>query len=254
VPESTPSETSTEPVAIDVEPEKSTTPDISEYSAAKTVPESTSSETLTEPVIVEAENETSTAPKTAVFSEMYDELESPSSTISPEPSDSEVESDLQATAPSSAASDLDEEPDLSWLSPTIENPATSNKSDLPAIPAAKTEPQIDEVKKLEFKEDLAFDTNGTGNDSGDGTEPTNNLLPNLDGPFGDFETGPRLDTFGKGFDFETEFENFTSTPGLGMRTDKNGTSSSVPIMEFEKIDLGSDFRGGFGLTPGSPFR
>jgi hypothetical protein len=253
VPKSTQTETLTESVTIDVEPEKNTAPDITGDSAVKTVPESNPAETFTEPVIAESEDEKNKTPETSVFSEIGGEPESPSSTISPEPYDSGVESGLPATTPASAASDLIEEPDLSRSTPTIENPATSNISDPPAVPAAKTEPKIDEVKKLEFKEEPTSLIDGNGNDSGEGTEPTNNLLPNLDGPFGDFETGPRLDTFGKGFDFDTEFENFTLTPGLGTRTDKNGTPSSVPIMEFEKIDLGSNFRGGFGLTPASPF-
>jgi len=253
VPKSNPFETLTESVTIDVEPEKNTAPDITGDSAVKTVPESNPAETFTEPVIAESEDEKNKTPETSVFSEIGDEPESPSSTISPEPYDSGVESGLPATTPASAASDLIEEPDLSRSTPTIENPATSNISDPPAVPAAKTELQIDEVKKLKFKEVPTSSTDGNGNDSVEGTEPTNNSLPNLDGPFGDFETGPRLDTFGKGFDFDTEFENFTLTPGLVTRNEKNNTSSSVPIMEFEKIDLGSDFRGGFGLTPASPF-
>ncbi len=250
--ESNYSETVTKTTATD-EQEKRAAPDISPDPAAKIVTESNSSATLVQPIIVESEDEKNTAPETSVFSEIGDELDSTSSTTSAQNSDYEVGSDLPTTSPASAASDLIGEPDRSRPTPTIEDPATSSISDPPATLAEKTELQIDEVKKLKFKEVPTSSTDGNGNDSVEGTEPTNNSLPNLDGPFGNFQTGPRLDTFGKGFDFDTEFENFTLTPGLVTRNEKNNTSSSVPIMEFEKIDLGSDFRGGFGLTPASPF-
>ncbi len=245
-PLSTSAETSTEPEVVDIESEKGN-------SAAETKSASTLSDTFTEPVAVNAEPEKSTVLETYSSSEIGDEFESPSPATSSEPSDSEVESDLPVTSPSSAASDLVEEPDLAWLSSAIEISATGGISDQAAVPAAKTEPQIDEVKKLEFKENPTSETNSTGNDSGDGTEPAANLLLDLDGPFGDFETGPRLDTFGKGFDFDTEFKNFASTSQSGMGIDNNDTSSPVSIMQFEKIDLGSTSRGGFGLTPTSPF-
>jgi len=253
LPESTAPETLTESAVIDIGPEKSTAVDTSEYSVAESVPESTPTETKTEPEVIESVPEKTTAPDTSGFSETGDEFESPSSTTLSEPSDSEVGSDLPETSPLSTVSDLGDEPDRSWLSSAIENPATNSISDPAAFPAEETESQIDEVKKLEFKEENTSKTNGTGNDSVEGTELANNLLPNLEGPFGDFETGPRLDTFGKGFDFDTEFINFTPVSRPEMGIDKNDTSSSVPIMEFEKMDLGSNFGGGFGLTPSSPF-
>ena len=53
---------------------------------------------------------------------------------------------------------------------------------------------------------------------------------------------------------DAEFKNFGSANRLGMGIDKNGTQRPVMIMEFEKIDLESNFRQGLGLTPTSGFR
>jgi hypothetical protein len=252
MPEADPAETSTEGVIVDSAQEPLIFSEASEPSRNETMAGADPAETSTKDVTIDTEPEKSRATESAASSEMEGEYEPPSSKISPKPSDFEGESDLAETTPSFAASDQGEEADLSRLIPTIEDPAENNNSDQSAKPSMKTGPRIGGVKKLEFKEGLASLTNGIGNDSGDGTEAENELLPNLDGPFGDFETGPRLDTFGQGFDFEM-FQNFNSTTGIGKRADKNVTSSPVTIMEFEKIDLGSDFHAGFGLTPTSPF-
>jgi hypothetical protein len=129
-----------------------------------------------------------------------------------------------------------------------------------AASTANTTPQIEGVKRLEFKAAPPSTTEEIGNLSEDNmtvsgpedvTNQTKATLSNLNLPFGDGERGPRLDTFGKGFNFDTGLERFGS--GREVAFDENGTLMPVPIMEFEKMDFGSNFGGGFGLTPTSPF-
>ncbi len=251
--EADPAGTSTKSVIIDSAQEPLISSEDSELLKDENMAEADPAEASTKSVIIDTEPEKSRATDSAAYSEMEGKFEPSSSKTSPKPLDFEGEWDPAETTPPSAAPDQGEEADLFNPIPTIEDQAENNNSDQSAKPSPKTRPRIGGVKKLEFKEEPAPLKNGTGNDSEDGTEAENNLLPNLDGPFGNFETGPRLDTFGHGFDFETVFQNFNSTTGIGKRVDKNVTSSPVTIMEFERIDLGSDFRAGFGLTPTSPF-
>ncbi|HOO54648.1 MAG TPA: hypothetical protein PLM24_01840 [Methanothrix sp.] len=284
VAESEPSEKFTEPVVIDAAPEKRTSPVATGYSVAESEP----SEKFTEPESIDAAPENGSVKYAAGYleaeiepeltpaetedgseaakaeieegpflngsgsSEIGEELGSSSTPPSGEPYDAEVELALPATYPASINSDLGEDPDVSQVTSETEDPASGSITGLPVPPAAETGPQIDEVKKLEFKDDPKSEMETTGNDS-DEKKPAESLLPNLDGPFGDFKTVPRLDTLGKGFTFGEEFENFTSISRPGTGVDRNSTLNAVQMMKFEKIDLGSNFRGGSGLTPSSPF-
>ncbi len=252
-PGSTPAEKSTAPVVIEAAPEKSTVPHTPKYPIAETVTGPAPIETSTEPAATEADLDDSRSPDARGSSEMGDEFGSPLPTPSSEPRDSEVESDLPANSPSSAASNGGDEPDLSWLTSIIENPAKSGISELPAAPAPDTRSRTDEVKKLVFEEDPTSQTNGTGNDSGEKNEEADDLLPNLGGLFSDLNTSSGASAFGGESDFNSKFQDFTSKTQPEMGMDKNGTLNSVSIMEFETIDLKSNFRSGSGLTPTSPF-
>ncbi|MDF0592572.1 hypothetical protein P0O24_03120 [Methanotrichaceae archaeon M04Ac] len=169
------------------------------------------------------------------------------------------EGPVKSTTPEDSGSwDIGKVPASGEHSPDMEVAATTGIFD--AASTGNTTPQIEGVKRLEFKAAPPSTTEETGNLSEDNTtvsgpedetNQTKATLSNLNLPFGDGERGPRLDTFGKGFNFETGLERFGS--GREVAIDENGTLMPAPIMEFEKMDFGSNVGGGFGLTPSSPF-
>lgn len=108
----------------------------------------------------------------------------------------------------------------------------------------ETNATIDEGKKLEFNTEMA----GSGNAYPSG----NNSSSKLEGASNESGEEPEAEVFSQMLDFDEEFENFASFTQPEKEIERNYTSSSVTRMEFEKIDLGSDRRGGLGLTPTSP--
>lgn len=152
--------------------------------------------------------------------------------------------ELGPPAPGSepTASPPSPEPDLSGGA--LESPGLADlgMGPSPQDPAPETGAQVEEVKKLLFRDANQSDTTEGRNLSG--TDELN----------GSSEMGPVPNLSERRVAFDAEFNNFGSANRLGMGIDENGTQSPVMIMEFEKIDLESTFRQGLGLTPTSGFR
>ena len=134
----------------------------------------------------------------------------------------------------------------------------------PEDPAPVMGAQVEEVKKLLFREatrsDMTVGEAPSGADligvDGDGVPPGNMTVvatpSEADELNGSSDIGSNL-SVGR-IAIDAEFKNFGSANRLGMGIDENGTQRPVMIMEFEKIDLESNFRQGLGLTPTSGFR
>ncbi len=234
----TPGYSREESAAVDVAPEKRSVPATTEPLMAETVPMSDPAERARAPPADESGAKRGEDPDAEGSSLMGDGLDTPS----PEPSDSEAGPDLQEE---STVSEGEEGTDPSLLlsvigDPGAEDPMAEGASDPPEVPG--TGPEIGEVKRLVFKEEPESEANRTGL-----------AETGLDLPFGDSGMQPGLDAPGEGFDLDTEFKDFRSGSRSATGIDVNGTLKTVPIREFEKIDLSSNFRRGSGLTPSSPF-
>ncbi len=231
------------PVVVEAASEKRTVPQTPEYPIEETVPEPTSEEESSESAAPEIDLDESPSPDAVASS---DEFKSPSPAPSSKPLGSEPESETK-TAPAAPEAS---EGDLSRIKSTVEDPAKSESSE---IPSAQTEAPAEEVKKLVFDEGSTQDTNGTANISAEKSGEGETALPNLDGLFGDFNATSGSYVFGGDSDFMSRFQDFTSNAQTGTGTAKNGTLNPVSLLEFEPIDLRSNFQSESGLTPTTPF-
>mgnify|MGYP001195549651 FL=1 len=235
--------TETESATIDAAREKRSAPNASRQTAAESLAGSSSAEVLMDQVVLDTGPEESTLRAGFESAEIGSEFQATSDL-----SDSEFERELPKAAappsegidPAEAAAGNDSEGEGGAMS-SITNPAEETG---PEIGLLETNATIDEGKKLEFNTEMA----GSGNAYPSG----NNSSSKLEGASNESGEEPELEVFSQMLDFDEEFENFASFTQPEKGIERNYTSSSVTRMEFEKIDLGSDRRGGLGLTPTSP--
>ena len=243
-----PGRSETESATIDAAREKRTAPDASRLSAAQSLPGSSSAEVLREPAVLDPSSEERTLQEGPEPPETEFQATS-------DPSDSEFERELPKAEPPSAGI-YPAEP-IGPAEAAGENDSEVEETDSSSIadPTLEADPEIglletnstinDEVKKLEFKANIAGSASAypSGNSSSS----------KLEGALNQSAGRPEVDVLGRRLDFDGELENFASFSQPEMGMERNNTSSSVMLMEFEGIDLGSKPRGGLGLTPTSPF-
>lgn len=252
--EQTPTKPQTAAAVVDVGPEKKTAPEISRQATASIDPEPESKTTHPPEGVMEVDAEIGRSPEGSDPLETDDMSLTASKASSTETLEHEVDLELEEPSPPTEASEEEDEVD-----PT----GTADESDdLPMVEpvvaeAPSAETNNDGVKRLVFKAEPSRETGAIGNLPGEGIigegkEPPNESLLNLtETPLLE-GTAVSIDGFSRGLEFGKGFDNFTMQFQPWMGTERGGASKPVSIIEFEKIDLGSNFGGGFGLTPTSP--
>ena len=139
--------------------------------------------------------------------------------------------------------------DLDPAAETHDSIKIEDPSAMTTVLALDPGPKVEDVKRLQFREENRSETLAMGNLSGD--EPSLSESWGLNGSTG---TEAGLAHSIRGFDFGAEFDNFASTTLPGIGTQKNWTANPVMMMEFEKIDIESSFRRDLSFTPTSPLR
>jgi hypothetical protein len=244
--EPTPTKPQTATAVVDVGPEKKTAPEISRQAAASIDPEPESKTSQAQEGVMEDDAEIGEYPQGSDPLATGDLSETASTA---EPFEDEVEVELAEPSPPTEAFEEGDGVDLTGPANASDGLPTG-EAVIAAVPPAQT--KTDGVKRLVFKEDPSRETESTGNLSGEGIVPPNESLLNLTETPLEEGTAGAIEGFSRSLEFGKEFDNFTMQFQPWMGTDRGGASKPVSIIEFEKIDLGSNFGGGFGLTPTSP--
>jgi len=236
---------------VDVGPEKKTAPEISGSFAALSSFEPISKTPPAEPAVIEVDPEMEGSLDRSGHQEIADLYESDPTIDSTDTFDFEVELDLSEppTSPGSVDEEGELHPDLS------ENSSEGTLTVVPVLatePSGVAEPEAGGFKRLVFKDDPLGGPGAKGGDSGELRGPSNGSISNMTTASGGIDTGPSPGGFDGRFGLGSEFNGSGAPFQLGVGIDRGDVYKQVSFIEFEKMDFGSNFRGGFGFTPTSP--
>jgi hypothetical protein len=241
-------ESSTSSVIVEAASEKRTVPQTPEYPMDETGSELASEETLSGPEEAEADLDERWYPNVAISSDESGQTPLASTGLLGSDLESETSEAPAASEASEGEGEDDGNPDLSRTGSITED-SMIRSSDLPP----ETETKTTEVKKLVFEGGSTPETNGSTNLSAENAGEMEGVVSNLDDLFGDLNTTSGSYVFEEDPDFMSRFQDFALDAQTGMGAEKNGTPNSELLLEFEPVDLRSNYRSESGLTPTGPF-
>ncbi|UEC43093.1 MAG: hypothetical protein METHAR1v1_1070002 [Methanothrix sp.] len=236
---------------VDVGPEKKTAPEIFGSFAALSSFEPVSKTTPSEPVVIEVDPERKGSLDRSGHQEIADLYESSPTIDSTDLFDFEVELDL--SEPPASPGSVDEEGELDPdLSENSSEGAQTVEPVLATEPSGVVESDTGRFKRLVFMDDPSGDPGARDGDSGELRGLSNGSISNMTNASGGIGTGPSPSGFDGGLGLGREFNDSWVPFQLGAGTDRGDVYKQVSLIEFEKMDFGSNFRGGLGFTPTSP--